>query len=172
MARNLRLTRFRTTAFPTALETTKPTTATAGSLGSPARCRTSEPLPERTPLRTARSKSAGRRIRHGAGSTRARSGGELGAALAAPTRKDRAARTGTHPQPETMGLRAAPIVRLERPLGHESLQLLRGNAPTGNGRRRSTADLDNSVRTLGTHAPKRLGTEADDAGRSTLRWRP
>lgn len=170
-ARSLRLTRLRTTAFPTAFETTNPTTTAAGSTCSPARWRTSEPFPERTPLRTARSKSAGRRIRCAAGSTRAGSGGELGATLAAPTRKDCAARTGAHPQPETMGLRAAPVVRLKRPLGHESLQLLRGNAPTGNGRRRSTADLDDSVRTPGTCAPNRHGTGAINDGRSTLRWR-
>ena len=127
-ARSRRLTRLRTTAFPTAFDTTNPTTTGPWSSGSPARCTTRESLPLRAPRRTARSKSAERRIRDAAGSTRAGSGRQLGAALAAATRKDRPSRTGTHPQPKAVGLRSAPHVRLEGPLGHDVLQLIRGSA--------------------------------------------
>ena len=63
-------------------------------------------------------------------SDRGRSGGELRAALAATRGEDGAARTGPHPQPKTVRLGPAPVVRLEGALAHE-------DAPRGKmGRRR------------------------------------
>ncbi len=47
-----------------------------------------------------------------------RSGGQAGATLAAAGRENRAAGTGTHPQPEAVGLRATTVVRLEGALAH------------------------------------------------------
>src|SRR5690606_14818009 len=51
-----------------------------------------------------------------------RSGRELAATLATTSREDGATGTRAHAQPETMGLGAAPGVRLEGPLAHGSLQ--------------------------------------------------
>lgn len=68
-ARSLRLTLFRVTAFPTAFETTKPTTAGPLPAVSAARWTTTEFRLDRTPRRTAHSKSSGRRIRCAPGST-------------------------------------------------------------------------------------------------------
>ena len=69
-----------------------------------------------------RVKSPACRSRNLAGSTgeidRPRSGGQLDAALATPSRQDGATSTGTHTQPETMGLGPPTIVRLEGALGH------------------------------------------------------
>jgi hypothetical protein len=45
------------------------------------------------------------------------------AALATAPGQDRAASTGPHPQPETVGLRPAPVVRLKSTLAHEELQV-------------------------------------------------
>jgi hypothetical protein len=47
-----------------------------------------------------------------------RSGGELGAALAATRGQDRSPGTGAHPQPEAVRLRAPTVVRLVRALAH------------------------------------------------------
>jgi hypothetical protein len=47
------------------------------------------------------------------------SGGEFGAALTPARRKDGATRSGTHTQPETVGLGPAPVIRLEGPLAHQ-----------------------------------------------------
>jgi hypothetical protein len=115
--------RLRTTAPPTALDTTKPTRG-----GRPARVSvevawtTSSLEPARQPPeeRTADVKSARSRSRFGAGSTRA-SGGELGAALTATSGEDAATRTGAHPQTEAVGLGPAAVVRLESPLAHDVL---------------------------------------------------
>jgi hypothetical protein len=46
---------------------------------------------------------------------RARSGGKVGAALAAPASNDRATRSIAHPEPEAVLLLAFPVVRLVRP---------------------------------------------------------
>lgn len=58
------------------------------------------------------------------------SGRELGAALATTGSQDGAAGAGAHTQPETVGLRTAPVVRLESPLAHEVLQERRGGTPS------------------------------------------
>ena len=76
--------------------------------------------PARRPDRTTAVNSGRRRRRACAGNT---SGGELLATLAAATGEDRAARAGTHPQPEAVGLRPPAVVRLERALAHEVLPL-------------------------------------------------
>jgi hypothetical protein len=49
------------------------------------------------------------------------SGRQFRATLAPPRSEDRAPGTRAHPQPKPVGLRASPVVRLEGPLGHESL---------------------------------------------------
>jgi len=68
IARSLRFTRFRVTADPTALDTTKP--ARGARLGSSRRRWSTRCfLPNRAPCRTTRSKSAEQRIRCAAGST-------------------------------------------------------------------------------------------------------
>ncbi|EGJ76015.1 putative ribonuclease P [Streptomyces sp. Tu6071] len=46
------------------------------------------------------------------------SGGQTGATLVAARRENRAAGTGTHPQPEAVGLGATTVVRLEGALAH------------------------------------------------------
>ena len=56
------------------------------------------------------------------GQHRRRSGGELGAALAAASGQDRAAGAGAHTKTEAVGLRAAAVVRLEGALAHGALQ--------------------------------------------------
>jgi hypothetical protein len=116
------LTRLRTTALPTLLATTNPTCAPAAS-ASRARWTTRDDVPLRAPRRTACSNSAGRRMRDAAGSTGGvdweGSGRELGAALAPTRGEDRPAGARAHAQPEAVGLRATPVVRLEGPLAHE-----------------------------------------------------
>src|SRR3712207_6280519 len=76
--------------------------------------------PARLPDRTTAVNSGRRRRRACAGST---SGGELLATLAPTAVDDRPARAGAHPQPETVDLGPAAVVRLERALAHEVLPL-------------------------------------------------
>ncbi len=138
---NLRLTWFRTTAPPTALLTTKPTSG-GSSASRRFRCATRTGRPARRPRRIASANSSPRRMRDADGSTgpsstygrplhrrregrRARAGGDwssdrqLGAALAAARGQDGAAGPGAHAQPEAVGLRAATVVRLVSTLAHE-----------------------------------------------------
>ena len=120
--RNRRLTRLRVTAFPTALLTTNPMRGPLSSCSS--RCTawtTSVGRLTRTPRRVVRRNSFELRILSDRGSTvvdRGDSGGQSGAALAAPGRHDGAAGAGPHPQTETMGTTATSIARLERALAH------------------------------------------------------
>src|SRR5947209_8840406 len=88
--------------------------------------------PTRRPDRTTAVNSGRRRRRACAGNT---SGGELLATLAAATGDDRPARAGPHPQPETVGLGPAAVVRLERALAHEvlSLHVIGGARPPADG---------------------------------------
>ena len=75
----------------------------------------------RTPRRVVRRNSFELRILSDRGSTvvdRGDSGGQPGAALAAPGRHYGAAGAGPHPQTETMGTTATSIARLERALAH------------------------------------------------------
>lgn len=128
-ARRRRLVRLRTTAPPTALETTKPTRG-----GCPARVSvcpawtTISVEPTRAPLGplSAAVKSELVRSRCPAGSTGTASGGELGAALGAAGRQDGATRTGAHPEAEAVGLGPATVVRLESTLAHEVLRYWSG----------------------------------------------
>ena len=128
-ARSLRLVRLRTTAPPTALETTKPTRG-----GCPARASvraewtTTSWEPARAPLGplSAAENSELVRSRCPAGSTGTASGGELGAALGAASRQDGATRTGPHPQAEAVGLGPTTVVRLESTLAHEVLRYWSG----------------------------------------------
>lgn len=53
-----------------------------------------------------------------------RSGGQTGATLAAAGRQDGAAGTGTHTQPEAVGLRATTVVRLEGALAHSGAPVM------------------------------------------------
>ena len=69
IARSLRFTKLRVTALPTAFDTTKPTDAGPGVMGSRNRCTTRVLRAPRTPRRTARSKSAEWRRRCAVGST-------------------------------------------------------------------------------------------------------
>src|ERR671927_837583 len=93
--------------------------------------------PARLPDRTTAVNSGRRRRRACAGST---SGGELLATLAPTAGDDRPARAGAHPQPETVGLGPAAVVRLERALAHEVLPLhdIDGAHPPGGGRATGT----------------------------------
>ena len=54
------------------------------------------------------------------------SGREFAAALAPTSRDDRAPGTGAHSQPEAVGLRPAPVVRLERSLAHRRNSIMEG----------------------------------------------
>src|SRR6185312_13797701 len=83
-------------------------------------CSTMVGRPTRRPDRTTAVNSGRRRRRACAGNT---SGGELLAALATTAGDDRPARAGPHPQPEAVGLRPTPVVRLEGALAHEGLPL-------------------------------------------------
>jgi hypothetical protein len=129
--RSRRFTRLRTTAVPTALETTKPTngpwlTAPVSSLA----CSTRVRVPTRSPCRTVRLKSLPDRILTGRGSTEHHpwfrrnggwlraSAGQSGAALAPTGGEDGATGSGPHPVTETMGTTAAPVARLEGALAH------------------------------------------------------
>lgn len=64
------------------------------------------------PTEVGRTPKAVRRRKH-------RSGGELDAALTTACGEDGAAGTGRHAGAEAVGLRTAPVVRLESPLAHE-----------------------------------------------------
>lgn len=138
---SLRRTRFLTTAPPTALLTTKPTSG-GTSASRVFRCATSVGRPARLPRRIASANSSLRRIRDADGSTRtspmygcrpslpdrsrlpgpagglASSDRQLRAALAAAGGQDRTAGPGAHAQPEAVGLRAATVVRLVSTLAH------------------------------------------------------
>src|SRR5690349_17263412 len=112
-ARSRRFVRFRTTAPPTALDTTKPTRG-----GCPARA-SDDPAwttisvePARAPLgpRSAAAKSELSRSRCPAGSTGTASGGELGATLGATGREDGATRAGAHAQTEAVDLGPTTVV--------------------------------------------------------------
>ena len=121
--RSRRFTRFRVTASPTARLTTKPArgSAAASSDAGTSRWTTRRARPTRRPCQTAAAKSGRRRSREGAGNTSESEiglGGQRLAALAATSREDGAPGAGAHAQPETMRLRAAAIVRLERALAH------------------------------------------------------
>ena len=120
MARNLRATWCLTTEPPTCRLTTKPTRV--GSSEAPgATWSTKVGRPARRPDRTTWENSRLRRIRCAAGST-ASSGGETGAALAAPRRDDRPASASAHPQAKTVGFGPTAVVGLERTLGHLRLR--------------------------------------------------
>ena len=58
-----------------------------------------------------------------------KSGGELGASLAATRSEDRAPCARAHTQPEAVGLGPTPVVRLKGPFGHVNLQRSRGSSP-------------------------------------------
>ena len=123
--RSTRLVRVRSTAPPTALDTTKPTRG-----GSPARVSarwawtTMRRPPERLPpdhvlpTRSLRTTADGDvpAARHWP------SGGQLGATLATTGREDGATGAGPHAQAETMGLGPAAVVGLEGALAHEVLR--------------------------------------------------
>jgi len=106
--------------------TTNPTRGPSSSCSSrcPLRCTawtTSVGRLTRTPRLVVRRNSLELRILSDRGSTvvdRGDSGGQSGAALAAPGRHDGAAGAGPHPQTETMGTTATSIARLERALAH------------------------------------------------------
>lgn len=128
--RNLRRTRFRTTAPPTARDTTNPT-CRPGS--SPVRQWTTRVVrPARAPRRIVSENSADVRIRTADGSN---SGGELRPPLAPTGGKDRAAGAGPHTQTEAVGLGPAPVVRLEGALRHVVLHRLFRSPPVGGSRR-------------------------------------
>jgi hypothetical protein len=65
--------------------------------------------------------------------TCARSGGQTGATLATAGREDRAAGTGTHTQPEPVGLGATAVVRLEGALAHSGAPEMIGDGGTSPG---------------------------------------
>lgn len=131
MWRKRRRTLLRTTALPTALETTNPArddgwtpSARAGSDGAcgagTTRCTTSAPRAARRPPRTVAEKSSRRRRRSAAASTGIPvTSGRKGDATLSPTgREDRAPGAGAHAQPEAVGLRTPAVVRLVGALAH------------------------------------------------------
>ena len=65
--------------------------------------------------------------------------GELGAALASPSRNDGATRTGAHARAEAVDLRAAAVVGLERTLAHSELRDLWNGSPALVAQRKSDA---------------------------------
>ncbi len=126
IARSRRVTRLRTTAFPTALDTTKPTRGArwrSESVIAAWITRNAPPLRAPRGPRTAARNCAASRSRCRAGSTRC-SGSEFGAALAAAAGDDRAARAGAHPLAEAVRLGATTVVGLEGALAH-------GQSPSG-----------------------------------------
>src|SRR6478609_7983651 len=132
--RRRRVTRCRTTALPTFPDTTNPTRyARAEELlaGSTSRWTTRPPDADRRPERTTAENSSDVCSRLPEGSIACPAGGpsgrQLDATLAAASSQDGAARTGPHPQPETVGLRTAAVVRLEGALAHGYLLLLRND---------------------------------------------
>ena len=118
--RSRRLTRLRTTAPPTALETTKPDPAAATRHPSRRAPPASDvPRGPRTGSRGgSRPTRADAPFEEAPGLERECSGGELGATLAAAGGQDRATGAGPHPQPEAVGAAAAPVARLEGALAH------------------------------------------------------
>ncbi len=127
--RRRRSTRCRTTAFPTALLTTKPARTGASAeqaAGSEVRtCATSLRRPDRAPLRMTSRKSSLRRNRADAGNKPASlprtSGGQLRAALTAAGGHDAPARARPHPEPEPVLAGTATVIRLEGTLTHGSV---------------------------------------------------
>lgn len=127
--RRRRRTRCRTTAFPTALLTTKPARTGAPSeqaAGSRVRtCATSLRRPDRAPLRMTSRKSSLRRNRADAGNKPASlprdSGGQLRAALTAAGGQNAPARARAHPEPEPVLTGTTTVVRLEGALTHGSV---------------------------------------------------
>jgi hypothetical protein len=117
IARRRRLTRLRTTAPPTALETAKPAMLCA----SPVRTTytTTVGRPTRDPRRIVDLKSTGFVSRECAGSTLRR---QARAPLAAARLENSASRAGTHTETKAVRLGTLAVVRLEGPLAH-------GNAP-------------------------------------------
>ncbi len=118
-----RRTLFRTTADPTALLTTNPTSGGPRSSERTSRCPETSGRPARLlPARVAAAKSALRRILATAGSISTpapiRSGAEARAPLAASSREDGTARPGAHAQAEAMSLGPAAVVRLKSTLAH------------------------------------------------------
>ena len=123
--RRRRVTRWRTTEFPTFAETTKPARGGA-SCFLDSRWITKHRVPARLPLRTTLANSAADRRRECAGSTAwavsTGSGRKLFAALTAASRQDGSAGSGPHPQTEAVDLRSATVVRLEGALAQRDLQ--------------------------------------------------
>ena len=150
--RSRRLTRLRVTAFPSAPLTTNPTRGPGAPARHPSRINivksctawtTSVGRLTRIPRLVVRRKSFELRILSNRGNTvvdrGTMSGGQAGAALAAPGGNDGAAGAGPHPQTKAMGTAATPIARLECALAH-------GKTPTIFG------VLDNSGTVLTRHA--------------------
>jgi hypothetical protein len=125
-ARRRRLTLFRVTAFPMDLDTTRPTPdqvrGRSVSRGAPRATHARHAHRGAPPARTPQGGASGALL----AAPEQTSGRELFATLAPTSGEDRAACTCAHAQTEAVGLGPAPVVRLERALGHESLQLLRG----------------------------------------------
>ena len=117
-ARRRRLTVFRSTAPPTARETTNPTRQgpCEASLATWTTTRSDDP---RRPRRSAVAKSPRRRRRCRAGST-GHSGRELGATLATARGENGPTGSRPHTQTKTVRLGATPVVGLEGPLAHGS----------------------------------------------------
>jgi hypothetical protein len=115
-----RRTRLRTTAPPTRRPTTNPTLAGPGEELSSLRIETTSVVrPARRPRLSVSAKSGERRSRAFAGSMKsARSGGKLGAPFAAAGSEDGPTCSGTHPEPETVGFRSSPVIRLKGALAH------------------------------------------------------
>ena len=118
-ARNRRRTRLRTTAPPTAFGTMNPNRLGQGSRRS-STCMTVCSMPTRRPRRVAARKSRDRVTRLALAS-KGRSGGELVATLATPSREDGAACAGAHTKAEAVHLGTATVVRLEGSLAHSGL---------------------------------------------------
>jgi hypothetical protein len=125
--RSWRRTRLRSTAPPTDRPTTNPARGASkgdGDEGAASkRWTTRRGEAARRPDRAAAAKSERCRSRDAAGSMRdperrATSGRKALTALPTTRRKDGAAGASAHPQPESMGLCAPTIVRLERTLAH------------------------------------------------------
>src|SRR5215472_17104921 len=165
--RSLRRSRFRTTAEPTFLLTTNPTSGGAGSSRRTSRWPVTSGRPARLPARVAAVKSTPRRIRAPAGSmtTPASRGSDANAlaALPATCRQDGAARPSAHAQPEAMRLRPAAIVRLECALAHRVSRCVKSvvNAVAINGSHHYTARADPASDQPVGHRHPSLPTTAD-----------
>lgn len=124
MCRSRRFTRLRTTAEPTAFDTTNP--ARGGEeLSASTTWTTKVAEPERRPVRTVRRNWSAVVRRCAALSTERQSDGDALAALAATSRQDGSASTGPHPETETVHLVPTTVVRLVRTLAHRSLHSCR-----------------------------------------------